>query len=82
MEALLGKAGHDRIFKGDDIGRAWFAVQCRQFADLLSPVTVLEGHFAAREGKINNARTTLDDEVKVATVALPVDNQAATSAAS
>jgi hypothetical protein len=68
VEVLLGKAGHDRIFESDEIGGVLFAVQRHQLAEIFIVFAVIECHFAAREGKIDDARTTFDDEIKVATV--------------
>ena len=74
VEPFLRKAGYDRIFEGDDIRGARFAVQGSQLAEILTTFAVIECHFAAGEGKIDDARTTFDDKIQIATIALPVNN--------
>ena len=74
IENLLQKTGDNSLFRGDNIGGPWLAIEGSQLAEIGTAFAIIKGDFTARERIVNHARSTFDDEAKNATTALPNDH--------
>ena len=73
-ENLLRKTGDNCLFQGGNIGGTWLAIEGSQLAEIGTAFAIIKGDFTARERLVEHARTTVDDEAKIATIVLPIDH--------